>query len=127
MQLAHKPLQKSGQKPRNDSNASAVIVGCASQTRKVSSGINARLIKKVMDSDQAQAALSTVCRYVQKECRDEVLLQLRRQRRAANQRALVARRKIEELQLEVAFLRVLNMCLLNQIRKLNKEVGGGCP
>ena len=127
MQLAHKPLQQSGQKPRNDLNASVVIVDCASQTRKVSSGINARLIKaNRMDSDLAQAALSTVCRYVQKECRDDVLLQLRRQRRAANQRALVARRKNEELQLEVAFLRVLNMCLLKQVRKLHKEVGG-CP
>ena len=106
MKLAHKPLQKSGQKPRNDLNASAAIVGYASQTKRVASGISVRLIKKVMDSDLVQAALSTVCRYVQKECRDEVLLQLRRQRRAANQRALVARRKNEELQLEVAFLRV---------------------
>ena len=72
----------------------------------------------MMDSDLAQAALSTVCRNVQKECRDDVLMQLRRQKSAANQRALVARRKTEELQLEVAFLRVLNVCLLKQIRNI---------
>ena len=55
----------------------------------------------MMDSDLAQAALSTVCRYVQKECRDSVLVQVRKQRQAANQRALVARRKTEQLQLKL--------------------------
>ena len=75
-----------------------------------------------MDSDLAQAALSTVCRFVQKECRDEVLMQLRRQRGAANQRALVARRKNEELQLEVAFLRVLNTFLLNRVRRFSETI-----
>jgi hypothetical protein len=75
-----------------------------------------------MDSDQAQAALATVCRYVQKECRDGVLVQLRKQRQAANQRALVARRKAEQLQLEVAFLRMLNYFVMKQLRKLNSKM-----
>ena len=128
IRLVHKPLQKFEPKPSNDLNASAAIVDCASQTRRVSSGINARLIKEtMMDSDLAQAALSTVCRFVHKECRDEVLMQLRRQRSAANQRALMARRKNEELQLEVDFLRVLNSCLLKQVRTLHLLGGGGCP
>ncbi len=68
--------------------------------------------------DLAQVALETVCRHLCQTCRDDALAQLRKKRRAANQRALVARRKCEELQLEVAFLRVLNMCLLKQVRKL---------
>ena len=72
-----------------------------------------------MDSDRAQAALATVCRYVQKECRDSGLVQVRKQRQAANQQALVARRKNEQLQLEVAFLRVMNEILMKQVRKLN--------
>ncbi len=75
-----------------------------------------------MDSDQAQAALATVCRYVQKECRDSVLVQVRKQRQAANQRALVARRENEQLQLEVAFLRILNDFLMKQVRKLNSRL-----
>lgn len=75
-----------------------------------------------MDSDRAQAALATVCQYVSRECRDGVLVQLRKQRQAANQRALVARRKTEQLQLEVAFVRVLNRCLLYQIRQVSSRL-----
>ncbi len=115
MPLVRKPSLRFGQKPRSDLSASAAIVECALQIRRVSSGINARLIKEKMDSDRAQAALATVCRHVQKECRDDVLVQLRKQRQAANQRALVARRKNEQLQLEVAFLRMLNYFLMKQL------------
>ena len=75
-----------------------------------------------MDDDAVQAALATVCAYVQRECRDGVPVQLRKQRRAANQRALVARRKTEQLQLEAAFLRMLNDFLMKQLRKLNSKV-----
>ena len=122
MPLAHKPSLKFGQRPRSDWNVSAHAVAHASPIRTVSSGICARLIKE-MDSDQAQAALATVCRYVQKECRDRVLVQVRKQRQAANQRALVARRKTEQLQLEVAFLCTLNDFLMKQLRKLNSKLG----
>ena len=75
-----------------------------------------------MDDDTVQAALATVCAHVQRECRDDVLVQLRRQRRAANQRAMVARRKTEQLQLEVAFLRMINDFLMKQLRTLNGKV-----
>ena len=75
-----------------------------------------------MDSDRAQAALVTVGRYVQKECRDQALTQVRKQRQATNQRALVARRKTEQLQLEVAFLRMINDFLMKQLRKLNSKM-----
>ena len=68
-----------------------------------------------MDDDRAQVALATLCQYVSRECRDEALTQLRKQRQAANQRAYLARRKQEQLQLEIAFLRMLNRCLLYQI------------
>ena len=121
MPLVRKHSLRFGQKPRSDLSASAAIVECALQIRRVSSGINARPIKEKMDSDRAQAALATVCRHVaapeglQKECRDDVLVQLRKQRQAANQRALVARRKNEQLQLEVAFLRMLNYFLMKQL------------
>ena len=71
-----------------------------------------------MDDDAAQVALETVCRHLCHVCRDDIVTQLRKQRRAANQRAMVARRKCEQLQLEVAFLRVLNDFLLKQVRKL---------
>ena len=54
-----------------------------------------------MGDDAIQAALVTVCAYVQRECRDGVLVQLRKQRQAANQRTLVARRKTEQLQLKL--------------------------
>ena len=107
MPLARKPSLKFGQKPRNDLSANAATVECALPIRTASNGIFARPINR-MDDDAVQAALATVCRYVQKECRDSVLVQLRRQRRGANQRALVARRKNEQLQLEVAFLRMMN-------------------
>ena len=50
-----------------------------------------------------------------RECRDGVLVQLRKQRQAANQRALVARRKTEQLQLEVAFLRRMTEFLMKQL------------
>jgi hypothetical protein len=70
-----------------------------------------------MDSDVAQMALVTVCRYVQDECRDRVITLLRKQRRNANQRTYVARRKFEQLELEVAFLRMVNRCLLEQLRR----------
>ena len=122
MPPARKPSLKFGQKPRDDLSANAATVECALPIRRVSSGINARLIKEKMDSDRAQAALATVCRHVQKECRDGVLVQLRKQRQAANQRALVARRKTEQLQLEVAFLRRLNRCLLYQIRQVSSRL-----
>ncbi len=49
-------------------------------------------------------------------------MQLRKQRQAANQRALMARRKTEQLQLEVAFLRMINDFLMKQLRKLNGKV-----
>ena len=75
-----------------------------------------------MDDDTVQAALATVCAYVQRECRDSVLVQLRKQRQAANQRALVARRKTEQLQLEVAFLRILNRCLLYQVTQVSSRL-----
>ena len=71
-----------------------------------------------MDDDLAQVALETVCRHVCQTCRDDILTQLRKNRRAANQRAMVARRKCEQFQLEVAFLRILNEYLLKQVRKL---------
>ena len=89
--------------------------------RTASNGIFARPINR-MDNDAVEAAPATVCAYVQRECRDGVLVQLRKQRQAANQRALVARRKTEQLQLEVAFLRVLNRCLLYQIRQVSSRL-----
>ena len=122
MPPARKPSLKFGQRPRSDWSANAATVECALPIRRVSSGINARLIKDQMDSDRAQAALATVCQYVSRECRDGVLVQLRKQRQAANQRALVARRKTEQLQLEVAFVRVLNRCLLYQIRQVSSRL-----
>ncbi len=121
MPLARKPFLKFGQKPRDDLSANAATVECALPIRTASNGISARPIK-AMDSDQAQAALATVCRYVQKECRDSMLVQLRKQRQAANQRALVARRKNEQLQLEVAFLRLINDFFMKQLRKLNSRL-----
>ena len=75
-----------------------------------------------MDDDAVQAALATVCAYVQTECRDAVLVRLRKQRRAAIQRAMVARRQKEQLQLEVAFLRILNDFLMKQLQKLNSKL-----
>ena len=71
-----------------------------------------------MDDDLAQVALETVSRHLCQTCRDDILTQLRKNRRAANQRAMVARRKCEQFQLEVAFLRILNEYLLKQVRKL---------
>ena len=118
MQLAHKPSLKFGQKPRDDLSVNAATVECALPIRTASNGIFARPINR-MDDDAVQAALATVCAYVQRECRDDVLVQLRRQSGAANQRAMVARRKTEQLQLEVAFLRMINDFLMKQLRKLN--------
>ena len=114
MPLVRKHSLRFGQKPRSDLSASAAIVECALQIRRVLSGIFARPINK-MDDDTVQAALATVCAHVHRECRDSVLVQLRKQRQAANQRALVARRKNEQLQLEVAFLRMLNYFLMKQL------------
>ena len=74
-----------------------------------------------MNDDKAQAALATLCRYVQKECRDETLDRLRNQKHAAIQRAHTAKRKLEVIQLEVAFLKALNKLLLYQITKLRHE------
>ncbi len=71
-----------------------------------------------MDDDLTQVALETVCRHLCHMCRDDVLTQLRKNRRAANQRAMVARRKCEQLELEVSFLRVLNDFMLKRVRKL---------
>ena len=68
-----------------------------------------------MNDDKAQVALVTLCRYVQNECQDEVLDRLRKQRHAATQRAHIAKRKLEAIQLEVAFLRVLNKLLLYKL------------
>ena len=75
-----------------------------------------------MADDLAQVALETVCRHLCQTCRDDTLTRVRKKRRAANQRALVARRKCEQLQLEVAFLRVLNDYLLKQARKLTARL-----
>ncbi len=72
-----------------------------------------------MDDDVAQVALEIVCRHLCHVC---ILTRVRKNRRAANQRALVARRKCEQLQLEVAFVRVLNDCLLKQVRKLTARL-----
>ena len=121
MPLARKPSLKFGQKPRDDLSANATTVECASPIRTASNGIFARPINR-MDNDAVQAALATVCACVQRECGDGVLVQLRKQRQAANQRALVARRKNEQLQLEVAFFRMMNEFLMKQLRKLNSEV-----
>ena len=74
-----------------------------------------------MDDDAAQQALEIVCTHVCHICRDDMITRLRKQRHAANQRAMIARRKNEQLQLEVAFLRYLNSLLLKQIRKLTKQ------
>ena len=121
MPPARKPSLKFGQKPRDDLSANAATVECALPIRTASNGISARPINK-MDDDTVQAALATVCAHVQRECRDDVLVQLRKQRQAANQRELVARRKTEQLQLEVAFVRVLNRCLLHQIRHVSSRL-----
>ena len=121
MPPARKPSLKFGQKPRDDLSANAATVECALPIRTASNGIFARPINR-MDDDTVQAALATVCAHVQRECRDGVLVQLRKQRQAANQRALVARRKTEQLQLEVAFVRVLNRCLLYQIRQVSSRL-----
>ena len=74
-----------------------------------------------MNDDKAQAALATLCRYVQKECRDETLDRLRKQRHAATQRAHIAKRKLEAIQLEVAVVKASNTLLLYQITKLRHE------
>ena len=86
MPLARKPFLKFGQKPRDDLSANAATVECTLPIRTASNGIFARPINR-MDDDAVQAALATVCAYVQRECRDGVLVQLRKQRQAANQRA----------------------------------------
>ena len=75
-----------------------------------------------MDYDLAQVALETVCWHICPVCRDDRVTQLRKHRRAANQRAMVARRTCEQLQLEVAFLCVLNDFLLKQVRKLTARL-----
>ena len=121
MPLARRPFLKFGQKPRDDLSANATTVECASPIRTALSGKFARPINR-MDDDAVQAALATVCAYVQRECRDGVLVQLRKQRKAANQRALVASRKNEQLQLEVAFLRIIDDLLMKQLRTLNGKV-----
>ena len=121
MPPARKPSLKFGQKPRDDLSANATTVECVLPIRTASNGIFARPIN-MMGDDAVQAALATVCAHVQRECRDGVLVQLRKQRQAANQRALVARRKTEQLQLEVAFMRMLNNFLMKQLRKLNSKI-----
>ncbi len=72
-----------------------------------------------MNDDKAQATLATLCRYIQNECQDETLDRLRKQRHAATQRAHIAKRKLEAIQLEVAFLTALNTLLLYQTTKLH--------
>ena len=74
-----------------------------------------------MNDDKAQAALATLCRYVQKECQDETLDRLRKQRHAATQRAHVAKTKLEAFQLQVAFFKSLNTLLMYRITKLRHE------
>ena len=71
-----------------------------------------------MDDDAAQIALGTVCRHLCRACRDDIVTKLRKQRHAANQRAMVARRKGEQFALEAALLRYINALLMKQIRKL---------
>ena len=75
-----------------------------------------------MDDDLTQVALETVCRHLCQTCRDDILTRVRKNRHAATQRAFVARRKCEQLQLEVAFLRVLNDYLFKQVRKLTARL-----
>ena len=71
MQLAHKPSQKSGRKPRSDLSASAAIVECASPIRTALSGIFARPINR-MDDEAVQAALRNPgMRYTGKDPLDE--------------------------------------------------------
>ena len=77
-----------------------------------------------MNDDGAQAALATLCRYVQNECQDETLDRLRKQRHAATQRAYAAKRKLESFQLQVECLKALNKLLLSQITKLRHEAAG---
>ncbi len=77
-----------------------------------------------MNDDGAQAALATLCRYVQNECRDETLDRLRKQRHAATQRAYAAQKKLESFQLQVEYLKALNKLLLNQITNLRHEAAG---
>ena len=75
-----------------------------------------------MDDDLAQIALGTVCRHVCRACRDDIVTQLRKQRHAANQRAMVARRNCEQLALEVASLRYINELFMKQVRKLETRL-----
>ena len=75
-----------------------------------------------MDDDAVQVALETVCRHLCHACRDDIVTHLRKQRRAANQRAMVARRKSEQLVLEVAFLRYVNALFMKQVRKLEARL-----
>ena len=75
-----------------------------------------------MDDDLGQAALETVCRHICHACRDDLLTQLRKNRHAANQHAIVERRKNDQLLLEVAFLRVMNSLFLKQLRKVRAEL-----
>ena len=77
-----------------------------------------------MNDDKAQAALITLCRYVQNECQDETLDRLRKQRHAATQRAYAAKRNLESFQLQVELLKALNKLLLNQMTKLRHEAAG---
>ena len=75
-----------------------------------------------MDDDAAQVALETVCRHLCHVRRDDVLTQLRKQRCAANQRTMVARRKCEQLALEVAVLRYISALFMKQGRKLEARL-----
>ena len=74
-----------------------------------------------MNDDSAQAALATLCRYVQNECRDETINRLRKQRHAATQRAYASKRTLESFKLQVEFLKALNKLLLFQITTLRHE------
>ena len=74
-----------------------------------------------MNNDSAQAALATLSRYVQNECRDETITRLRKQRHAATQRAYATKRTLESFKLQVEFLKDLNKLLLNQITKLRRD------
>ena len=78
-----------------------------------------------MDDDWAQLALETVCRHLCQTCRDDVLIQLSKKTHAANQHALVVRRKGEQLQLEVSVLRMLSGCLLKHVRQLTTRLEMG--
>ena len=73
-----------------------------------------------MNDDKAQAALATLCRYVQNECRDETLDRLRKQRYAATQRAHTAKRKLEKRKRIFPWSRTTRKPMVDGLNKLGK-------